>query len=61
MNLLKTKEWHWIDIALLKWCVVLFGMIIGAYLHEFVIQYKWLFIFFVIVLGIKPTIAYFRD
>lgn len=61
MNLLKTKEWHWIDIALLKWCVVLFGMIIGAYFHEFVIQYKWFFVIVVIVLGIKPTIAYFKD
>lgn len=61
MSILKTKEWHWIDIALLKWCAVLFGMIIGAHFHEFVVQYEWFFVMAVLILVIKPMVTYYRD
>ena len=39
MKLLRTKIWKWYDIGLLKWSVLLFGMIVGAYFHDFVMQH----------------------
>jgi len=61
MKLLRTKPWSWIDIGLLKWCATLFGMIIGAYLHDFVKEYVWYFLLAVIVLAIKPAVSYYRE
>lgn len=61
MRLLRTKVWNWVDIGLLKWCATLFGMIVGAYFHEFVQQHVWFFVVGVIILAIKPTISYYKD
>jgi len=35
MQLFKTKIWSWVDIVLLKWCVLFFGMIVGACIPDF--------------------------
>ena len=61
MKLLRTKIWSWCDIALLKWSVLLFGMIAGAYLHDFVMQHVLVILIAAILLAIRPTIAYYKD
>ena len=62
MGIFKTKTWSAVDIMLLKWSSVLFGMIIGVYANNFVKQYLWLFIVLVIVFGLKPLYSYwFKD
>ncbi len=61
MKLLRTKIWNWWDIALLKWCCILLGMIAGAYFNEVVKQYVWMFAVVAILLAIRPAITYFRD
>jgi len=35
MGIFKTKTWSAVDIMLLKWSCVLFGMIVGAYVEQF--------------------------
>jgi len=61
MKLLRTKTWCWCDIALLKWSVLFFGMIVGAYFHDFVMQYVWVILVAAVLLAIRPTIAYFKE
>lgn len=58
MGLYKTKIWLPLDIALLKWACILFGMILGAYLDSFVKQYLWIFIVLTIVFAVRPLYAY---
>jgi hypothetical protein len=61
MKLLKTKIWSWSDIGLLKLSVLLFGMIVGAYFHDLVMQYVRVILIAAVLLVIRPTIAYFKD
>lgn len=61
MKLLRTKIWDWYDIGLLKGSVLLFGMIAGAYFHDFVMQYVWVILIAAVLLAIRPTIAYYKD
>lgn len=58
MGIFKTKVWSAVDIGLLKWCCVLFGMILGAYFSNFVKQYLWIFIALTIVFAIRPIYCY---
>ncbi len=60
MKLLKTKIWNWCDIGLLKLSMLLFGMIVGTYFHDFVMQYVWVILIAAVLLVIRPTIAYFK-
>ena len=61
MKLLRTKIWRWYDISLLKWSVLLFGMIAGAYFHDFVMLHFWVILIAAVLLVIRPAIAYFKD
>ena len=62
MGIFKTKTWSAVDLMLLKWSAALFGMILGAYVSNFVKQYLWIFIVLVIALGLKPLYLYwFKD
>ena len=61
MKLFRTKKWPWIAIGSLKWCCLLLGMIAGAYLSEFTKSYVWVFAVAVVLLAIKPMIAYFGN
>ena len=58
MGIFKTKTWSAFDLMLIKWSAAFFGMIIGAYVSNFVKQYLWLFIILVIVLGLRPLYSY---
>lgn len=61
MQLFRSKIWSVLDIGLLKWSCIVFGMIAGGYLSEVVKQYVWVFATAAIVLAIRPTISYFRN
>lgn len=58
MSIFKTKVWSPLDIGLLKWYCMLFGMILGAYLSYFVKQYLLIFIILTIVFAVRPFYAY---
>jgi len=59
VKLLRTKVWSAVDISLLKWCCILVGMIVGAYLADVTKRYVWFFVVAAVLLGIKPAISYF--
>jgi hypothetical protein len=58
---IKTKLWKPSDLACLKWSCIFFGMILGAYLSDWITRYLWFFVIAVIVLAIKPVVSYFRN
>jgi len=61
MKLLRTKVWRWQDIAMLKWCCILIGMMAGAYLAGFVTRYVWGFALAAVLLAVGPAVRYFGD
>jgi hypothetical protein len=61
MKLFRTKIWSWVDIGLLKWSVLLFGTIVGAYFHDFVMQHVLVILIMAVLLVIRPTMAYFKE
>lgn len=61
LRLFRTKVWSAVDISLLKWCCFLFGMIAGAYLADFTKRHLWFIAIAAVLLGIRPSIHYFRD
>jgi hypothetical protein len=61
MKLFKDKKYSVLDIGLIKWSCILFGMVFGAYLADFVLGYMWLFIVVALLLAIKPIISYFME
>lgn len=61
MKLFKDKKYSVMDIGLIKWSCILFGMVLGAYLADFVLGYSWLFIIVALVLAVKPIVAYFKE
>jgi len=61
MKLFRSKVWSVVDIGLLKWCCILIGMIAGAYLTDFTKRYVWFIALAALLLGIKPTVSYFRS
>ena len=61
MKLLKNKIWKWWDISLLKWCCLLYGVLVGAWLSEPVMRHAGWVLVAAIILTIRPAIAYWRD
>ena len=61
MKLFKDKKYSVVDIGLIKWSCILFGMVLGAYLADYVLSYVWLFIIVALLLAIKPIVAYFKE
>lgn len=59
MKLLRTTVWLWYDIALLKWCCLLIGMIAGAYFAEYVKSYAGIIAVAAFLLAIRPFMTYF--
>jgi hypothetical protein len=41
--------------------VLLFGMIAGAYFHDFVMQHFWVILIAAVLLVTRPSIVYFKD
>ncbi len=61
MEFFKDKKYTTIEIGLIKWSSILFGMVFGAYLSDFVLDYVWIFIVAALLMAIVPTIAYFKE
>ena len=61
MRLFRTKRWPVLDIGLLKACCILLGMIAGAYASEFTRHHVWFVALAALLLGIRPTVWYFRS
>ena len=61
MKLFKDKKYSVMDIGLIKWSCILFGMVLGAYLVDFVLSYVWLFIIAAFILAIKPIVSYLKE
>jgi uncharacterized membrane protein len=60
MKIWKSKIWLPVDIVLLKWSSILFGMIVGSYCAPFIREHLWAFIVAVLLLAIRPTASYLR-
>jgi len=61
MKFLRTKEWTWWDIGLLKWCCILVGAIVGAYLADIVKENVMWFLLATVILALRPAITYWKD
>ncbi len=61
MSIWKTKLWKPWDVAFLKWASLGFGMIIGAYFPEFIMQYLWVIVTLVVLMSAKVIVAYFAN
>jgi len=60
MKFFRTTVWPCYDIALLKWCCLLIGMIAGAYFAEFVKSYAGIIAVAALLLAVRPFMTYFR-
>ena len=61
MRLFITKVWNWWDVAILKWCCLLFGIAAGAYFHEYIVRYALAILVVAVILAIRPATAYWKD
>lgn len=61
VEIFRTKEWTVLDIGLLKWASIFFGMILGAFFSGFIRHNIWYFIFLVVILAIKPLVSYWKN
>jgi len=61
MKLYKNKVWTVLDIGLLKWSCILFGMLLGSYMSAFVRRHLWILTIIALLLAVKPSIDYFSD
>ena len=59
MNLLKTKSWSTFDLVWFKIACVTFGLLVGAFLFNYVIQSTWLIGVIFILTYIKTVHFYF--
>ena len=59
MNLLKTKNWSTFDLVWFKIACVTFGLLVGAFLSNYVIQSAWLIGVIFILTYIKTVHFYF--
>ena len=60
MKLFKKKAWRPIDIVLLKWSMLLLGMVLGALAADFVRRNIWVFLAVGLLLVIRPIFVYLR-
>jgi hypothetical protein len=61
MKLFRKKMWRPIDIVLLKWSMLLLGMVLGALLSDFVKQNIWVFLALGLAALIRPIFVYLRN
>ncbi len=56
----RTARLDFWDIGAIKWSSILLGMIVGAYIANFVKQYLWLFIVLTILIVIRPAYKFLK-
>ena len=61
MNIFKPRVWSIWEIACIKWSSILFGVIVGIYLADFLKEYVWFLILGCVLLAVKPVVKFFRD
>lgn len=61
MNLFRDKMYSVVDIGLIKWSCILFGMVAGAYFSDFTLRYIWIFIVVAVILAIKPIMSNLKE
>jgi len=61
MKLFTDKKYSVIELGLIKWSCILFGMVAGAYFSDFTLRYVWIFIIVAFILAIKPAASYFKE
>ncbi len=61
MRLFITKNWHWSNIALLKWSALFIGMLLGAYFHEVVVKNTWGVVIVALLFALRPARSYWKD
>ena len=61
MNIFKPRIWSIWEIACIKWSSILFGMIVGIYLEDYLKSYVWLLVVGCLALAVKPVMRVFRD
>lgn len=61
MNLFKPRVWSIWEIACVKWSSILFGVIAGIYLADYLKGYVWFLAVGCLVLAIKPVVKFFSD
>jgi len=61
MDLFKPRVWSIWEIACIKWSSILFGVIVGIYLADFLKEYVWFLILGCVLLAVKPVVKFFRD
>ena len=60
MKWLQPKVWSPVDLACLKWCAILFGVVVGAHCAEFTKHFVWAFAVAIVLLAIRPLVALFQ-
>ena len=61
MNIFKPRVWSIWEIASVKWGSVLFGVIVGMYLADYLKGYIWLLVLGCVALSIWPILKMVRD
>ena len=61
MNIFKPRIWSIWEIACIKWSSILFGLIVGIYLADYLKSYVWLLVVGCLILAVKPVMKIFRD
>ena len=59
MKIWRTKTWSPWDIVSLKWCVFIFGIIIGGYISTWAMANRWLLTVLLVLFAIRPVYAYY--
>lgn len=54
----KVKKLDAWDIALIKWTVLLVGLVIGAYFKEYILPFWWMILVVAALLAIRPFYRY---
>ncbi len=55
----RVKKLDLFDIGMIKWTTLLVGLVVGAYLTDYIKPYWWVFILVAMVLAIRPMYRYF--
>lgn len=56
MKLFKTKVWKWWDIAILKWCCLLYGICFSVFFHQALQPYLAILLVVAVLLTIRQAL-----
>ena len=49
------------EVAMPKWCTFLFGIVLGAFFHEYLMPFVWGIFAVAVILAIRSVYVYFRE